>query len=137
MSPEITGSIIDLAIAKGALDCWIVNYTGKKNRTGSIINLLCEIKDKDKFVRLILENTSSLGLRIKEVDRFETDRNFVDFDSTLGIVKVKFKYIDGKIYSFKVEHDDILKISQNSGISLYMASKKLDYEINNKYNTFS
>lgn len=137
MSPEITGSIIDLAIAKGALDCWIVNYTGKKNRIGSIINLLCEIKDKDKFVRLILENTSSLGLRIKEVDRFETDRNFVDFDSTLGIVKVKFKYIDGKIYSFKVEHDDILKISQNSGISLYMVSKKLDYEINNKYNTFS
>jgi hypothetical protein len=137
MSPEITGSIIDLAIAKGALDCWIVNYTGKKNRTGIIINLLCEINDKDKFVRLILENTSSLGLRLKEVDRFETDRNFVDFDSTLGIVKVKFKYIDGKIYSFKVEHDDILKISQKSGISLHMVSKKLDYEINNKYNSFS
>ena len=76
MSPEIIGSVIEQAIEDGALDCWTNNYTGKKSRSGIIISLLCEIEDKNKFIRFILKNTSSLGLRSVEIDRFEVDRNF-------------------------------------------------------------
>lgn len=137
MSPEIIGSVIEQAIENGALDCWTNNYTGKKNRSGIIISLLCEIEDKNKFIRFILENTSSLGLRSVEIDRFEVDRNFEDFNSTLGKVSVKFKYIDGNIYSYKVEYEDILKISKKFDISAHIVTKKLDYEINSKYNIFS
>lgn len=137
MSPEIIGSVIEQAIEDGALDCWTNNYTGKKNRSGIIISLLCEIEDKNKFIRFILENTSSLGLRSVEIDRFEVDRNFEDFNSTLGKVSVKFKYIDGNIYSYKVEYEDILKISKKFDIAAHIVTKKLDYEINSKYNIFS
>ena len=137
MSPEIIGSVIEQAIENGALDCWTNNYTGKKNRSGIIISLLCEIEDKNKFIRFILENTSSLGLRSVEIDRFEVDRNFEDFNSTLGKVSVKFKYIDGNIYSYKVEYEDILKISKKFDIAAHIVTKKLDYEINSKYNIFS
>ena len=137
MSPEIIGSVIEQAIEDGALDCWTNNYTGKKNRSGIIISLLCEIEDKNKFIRFILKNTSSLGLRSVEIDRFEVDRNFEDFNSTLGKVSVKFKYIDGNIYSYKVEYEDILKISKKFDISAHIVTKKLDYEINSKYNIFS
>ena len=137
MSPEIIGSVIEQAIEGGALDCWTNNYTGKKNRSGIIISLLCEIEDKNKFIRFILKNTSSLGLRSVEIDRFEVDRNFEDFNSTLGKVSVKFKYIDGNIYSYKVEYEDILKISKKFDISAHIVTKKLDYEINSKYNIFS
>lgn len=137
MSPEIIGSVIEQAIEDGALDCWTNNYTGKKNRSGIIISLLCEIEDKNKFIRFILKNTSSLGLRSVEIDRFEVDRNFEDFNSTLGKVSVKFKYIDGNIYSYKVEYEDILKISKKFDIAAHIVTKKLDYEINSKYNIFS
>ena len=136
MSPEATGSIIDFAIDEGALDCWIINYNGKKNRPGNLINLLCETKDKDKFVKFILEHTTSLGLRVREIERYETEREFEEYNSSLGIVKIKFKYIDGKIHSFKVEHDDILKISYNTGLPVHKISNKLDYEINKKYDLF-
>jgi len=136
MSPEATGSIIDFAIDEGALDCWIINYNGKKNRPGNLINLLCETKDKDKFVKFILEHTTSLGLRVSEIERYETEREFEEYNSSLGIVKIKFKYIDGKIHSFKVEHDDILKISYNTGLPVHKISNKLDYEINKKYDLF-
>ena len=137
MSPEIIGSVIEQAIEDGALDCWTNNYTGKKSRSGIIISLLCEIEDKNKFIRFILKNTSSLGLRSVEIDRFEVDRNFEDFNSTLGKVSVKFKYIDGNIYSYKVEYEDILKISKKFHIAAHIVTKKLDYEINSKYNIFS
>ncbi|MFL2653242.1 MAG: nickel pincer cofactor biosynthesis protein LarC [Dehalococcoidia bacterium] len=137
MSPEIIGSVIEQAIEDGALDCWTNNYTGKKSRSGIIISLLCEIEDKNKFIRFILKNTSSLGLRSVEIDRFEVDRNFEDFNSTLGKVSVKFKYIDGNIYSYKVEYEDILKISKKFDIAAHIVTKKLDYEINSKYNIFS
>ncbi|MAU23900.1 MAG: TIGR00299 family protein [Chloroflexi bacterium] len=137
MSPEIIGSVIEQAIEDGALDCWTNNYTGKKSRSGIIISLLCEIEDKNKFIRFILKNTSSLGLRSVEIDRFEVDRNFEDFNSTLGKVSVKFKYIDGNIYSYKVEYEDILKISKKFDIAAHIVTRKLDYEINSKYNIFS
>jgi len=137
MSPEITGSIIDLAIDQGALDCWIINYNGKKSRPGNLINLLCETKDKDKFVKFILEHTTSLGLRVSEVDRYETDRTFEEYSSSLGMLKIKFKYIDEKKHSFKVEYDDILKISRKTGLPVNTISKKLEYEINKKYDLFS
>jgi hypothetical protein len=137
MSPELTGAFINQANERGALDCWIVNYTGKKNRSGQIIQLLCEEEDKNKFTKFIIENTSSLGLRSTYVDRYETQREFDEFSSSMGIVKVKFKYIDGKVQSYKIEHDDIMEISKNFNISPHIASKKLDIEINNKYNIFS
>ena len=137
MSPEITATIINQAIEKGALDCWIVNYTGKKNRSGHIIKLLCEKENKNDFIKFILENTSSLGLRSVEVDRYETPREFEDFNSSMGKVNIKFKYINGIIHSYKVEHEDIMKISNKFNISPHIVSKKLDIEINNKYNIFS
>tara|TARA_Y100000766_G_C18903780_1_gene604733 strand:+ start:1724 stop:2908 length:1185 start_codon:yes stop_codon:yes gene_type:complete len=137
MSPEITATIINKSIEQGALDCWIENYTGKKNRSGHIIKLLCELEDKNKFTKFILENTSSLGLRATMIERYETQRNLEEFISSMGKVNVKFKYIEGIIHSYKVEHEDIMNISSKLSISPHIVSKKLEIEINNKYNIFS
>ena len=41
------------------------------------------------------------------------------------------------IYSYKVEYEDILKISKKFDIAAHIVTRKLDYEINSKYNIFS
>ena len=48
------GNFINLSISEGALDCWISTYTGKKNRLGNIINILCDDSEKEKFINLII-----------------------------------------------------------------------------------
>ncbi len=96
-----------------------------------------ENEDKNKFTKFILENTSSLGLRATMIERYETQRNLEEFISSMGKVNVKFKYIEGIIHSYKVEHEDIMNISSKLSISPHIVSKKLEIEINNKYNIFS
>tara|TARA_Y100001970_G_scaffold254613_1_gene330514 strand:- start:87 stop:1268 length:1182 start_codon:yes stop_codon:yes gene_type:complete len=137
MSPEITGSLIDQAHSQGALDCWISNYYGKKNRPGMTFHILCENTDRDKFSNFILENTSSLGFRIINIEREETERSIEEFNSSFGKIKIKFKHLDNKPYSFKVEYDDILEISVRTGLSPTIITKQLDFEINKKYKFFS
>ena len=93
MSPEIAGSLIDQAHSLGALDCWISNYYGKKNRPGMTFHILCENIDRDKFSSFIFENTSSLGFRVIQIEREETERSTEELDSSFGKIKIKFKYL--------------------------------------------
>ena len=137
MSPEITGSLIDQAHSLGALDCWISNYYGKKNRPGMTFHILCENIDRDKFSSFIFENTSSLGFRVIQIEREETERSIEELDSSFGKIKIKFKYLNSKPYSFKVEYDDILEISKRTGMPPFIITKQLDLEINKKYKFFS
>ena len=100
-------------------------------------HILCENTDRDKFSNFILENTSSLGFRIINIEREETERSIEEFNSSFGKIKIKFKHLDNKPYSFKVEYDDILEISVRTGLSPTIITKQLDFEINKKYKFFS
>ena len=137
MSPEITGSLIDQAISLGALDCWISSYYGKKNRPGMTFHILCENIDREKFSNFIFENTSSLGFRVNHIEREESERTVEEFNSSFGKIKIKYKYLNDKPYTFKVEYDDIIEISKRTGMSYAIITKQLDFEINKKYKFFS
>ena len=137
MSPEITGSLIDQAITLGALDCWISSYYGKKNRPGMTFHILCENIDREKFSNFIFENTSSLGFRVNHIEREESERTVEEFNSSFGKIKIKYKYLNDKPYTFKVEYDDIIEISKRTGMSYAIITKQLDFEINKKYKFFS
>tara|TARA_B110000438_G_scaffold296622_1_gene341602 strand:+ start:1289 stop:2473 length:1185 start_codon:yes stop_codon:yes gene_type:complete len=133
MSPEFIGNFINLSISEGALDCWVSSYTGKKNRLGNNINILCNENEKDKFINLIIKETSSLGVRSSLVERYEAKRKIEKFKSSLGYIQVKLKYFDGQLHSVKPEFDDLKKISQLKGYSIYNITNIIIKEINDKY----
>jgi hypothetical protein len=133
MSPEFIGDFINLSISKGALDCWISTYTGKKNRLGNNINILCTESDKDKFINLIISETSSLGVRSSLVERYEAKRKIEIFKSSYGNIQIKLKYFNGELHSVKPEFDDLKKISLLKKASISSVSNIINKEINYKY----
>jgi len=133
MSPEFIGDFINLSISKGALDCWISTYTGKKNRLGNNINILCTETDKDKFINLIISETSSLGVRSSLVERYEAKRKIEIFKSSYGNIQIKLKYFNGELHSVKPEFDDLKKISLLKKASISSVSNIINKEINYKY----
>tara|TARA_B110000263_G_scaffold200753_1_gene180042 strand:+ start:2781 stop:3959 length:1179 start_codon:yes stop_codon:yes gene_type:complete len=133
MSPEFIGNFIDLSISEGALDCWISTYTGKKNRLGNNINILCNENEKEKFINLIINETTSLGVRSTLVERYEAKRKIEKFKSSFGPIQVKLKYFNDQLHSVKPEFDDLKKISQLEGSSIYNINNIINNEINDKY----
>ena len=100
-------------------------------------HILCENIDREKFSNFIFENTSSLGFRVNHIEREESERTVEEFNSSFGKIKIKYKYLNDKPYTFKVEYDDIIEISKRTGMSYAIITKQLDFEINKKYKFFS
>jgi len=93
MNPEIYGYLMDRLFESGALDvCWIPLYM-KKNRPGTMLQVLSPIQRKDALIQKILEETTTLGVRYHELNRRTLHREVVQVESRFGTVSVK-KAID-------------------------------------------
>ena len=55
---------------------------------------------------VLFNETFTLGIRIRSVDRIEAKREIRKFDSTLGVVNVKISFHAGKLLSVSPEYED-------------------------------
>ena len=133
MTPEHLGRFIDYSISMGALDTWITPYYGKKNRLGHKLSLLCNESDSEKFSNLIIDQTSSLGIRLFRIERLVADREIRNFNSTMGKIKIKLKFHNNELHSVKPEFEDINRISNETGRSIISINKEIEYEINKDF----
>lgn len=61
----------------------------KKNRSGLLVNVLCLMEDKNKFLTIIFEESSSIGVRISTVNRAALVRKFITLDTIYGDIQAK------------------------------------------------
>lgn len=89
MNPEIFGFLMDRLFEDGALDvCWIPVFM-KKNRPGTMIQVLCRKNRKTAVINRILSETTSLGVRYYNVHRAQLAREQVVLESIYGSVEAK------------------------------------------------
>lgn len=118
MNPEILGYLREKLIELGALDAWFTSVHMKKGRPGTQLSMLCRPNNVPYFSKLIMRESSTLGIRIHSVNRYEADREIITIESSLGSVKVKLKSIDGSVVSVSPEYDDCKSIAEKSGMML-------------------
>ena len=53
----------------GALDCWFTPIQMKKNRPATMISILCDDEKKEDLLDLLYTETSTLGVRVSNVER--------------------------------------------------------------------
>jgi hypothetical protein len=96
MTGELLGYVQERLFAAGAADVWFTPIFMKKNRPATMLSLLCAVEVEEAIVRLLLEETSTLGVRVREVRRHEAQRETFEFESSLGPAAVKVKRLPGK-----------------------------------------
>ena len=69
LSPQVVARIMELAIAKGALDVMCIPVTMKKSRAGSLLMVLCESKDAAALEELLFRETSTRDIRVRKEKR--------------------------------------------------------------------
>lgn len=89
MTGEETGYATELLMKEGALDVFTTPVGMKKSRPGILITCLCRPEDKEKFAKLIFENTTTIGIRYYLKDRFVLNRREETVTSKYGDVKIK------------------------------------------------
>ncbi|MBR3082065.1 MAG: nickel pincer cofactor biosynthesis protein LarC [Clostridiales bacterium] len=89
MTGEETGYATELLMKEGALDVFTTPVGMKKSRPGILITCLCRPEDKEKFAKLIFENTTTIGIRYCLKDRFVLNRREETVTTKYGDVRIK------------------------------------------------
>ncbi len=75
-SPEVIGYAMERLLAAGALDVTVTPLLMKKNRPGSMLTVIATPADQEALARIVLAETSTLGLRIYTAERRVQPRQF-------------------------------------------------------------
>ena len=117
-TPELLAYAQERLFEIGARDVWFTPIQMKKNRPATMLSALVPVDLEDKAARLILRETSTLGVRVRPVSRYEADRKIVTVTTTLGQVSVKAKIMDGGVIAVTPEYEDCRTIALDKGMPL-------------------
>jgi len=78
----------------------------KKGRPGLLLGALCVPARRDQVARVLLTETSTLGVRFTAVERQALQRELVPVETRYGTVLVKVARLDGKVVNAQPEYDD-------------------------------
>ncbi|MEO8623395.1 MAG: nickel pincer cofactor biosynthesis protein LarC [bacterium] len=115
MSPEYLAGVADRARAEGALDVLLVQTTMKKGRAGTRIEVLCRPLDAEKFERLLLTETTSIGVRRSDASRVALARSEVTVEVLGHPVRLKVVTLPAGGTRSKPEFDDVQRVALATG----------------------
>lgn len=118
MTGELAGYMLEILLESGALDAFYTPVYMKKNRPGIHLTVLCNEANLSLIERLILKETSTIGIRKYPVERTCMHRHFKKITTPLGDVTIKVSQ-HGDIKRETPEYEDVKKIARESGKSLW------------------
>ena len=128
MNPEIFGYLMDRLFEDGALDVFWIPIYMKKNRPGTMVQVLCHHSMKDAIIARLLSETTTAGVRFHEMHRQILEREQISVQTTFGEVKVKrIKTLDGST-RLVPEYDDCRKIALKQGIPIREVYKTIEID---------
>ena len=118
MSSELLGYAQEALFAAGVADVWFTPIQAKKNRPGVMVSVLCAEALESRVVDILLRETSTLGVRVRDVGRYEAERDVFEFDSSLGRAAVKVKRLPGEPARVAPEYEVCRRIAQEHKLAL-------------------
>jgi uncharacterized protein (TIGR00299 family) protein len=115
LSPEILGATQEQLLRRGALDVFFTPVQMKKNRPGTLLTVLCDQAKLTEIQTLILRETSTFGVRFREVKRKTLNRQTVTVETEFGPIRVKLGLFGTEIVQVSPEFEDCRAISLEQG----------------------
>ncbi|MFZ6031434.1 MAG: nickel pincer cofactor biosynthesis protein LarC [Chloroflexota bacterium] len=105
-NPEIFGYLMEKLLAAGALDVFFTPIQMKKNRPATLLSALCRPPDVDRLEAILLNETSTLGIRRQWVERRCLERSSETVQTRYGPVRIKIARLPGGTTKSAPEYDD-------------------------------
>ena len=130
---ETLGYVQENLLKMGARDVWFTPIQMKKNRPGIALSCLIDESDKTRIADFIMYETSTLGIRVRSVERIEAERVVERFVASVGEVGIKLKKKDGVVVSVSPEYEDCRKIAMKSNLPFQRVYALVQKEAENSY----
>ncbi len=118
---DMTGEAIAFAMEKlmseGALDVYSTPIQMKKGRPGICLSCLCHPQDTCRMEDLMLQHTTTLGVRRAVMDRRIVSRKSRYVSTPYGQISMKFAEC-GDVVRYKPEYEDAARAARENRVSL-------------------
>jgi uncharacterized protein (TIGR00299 family) protein len=116
MNPEFYDHVFRRLFGAGALDVYLVPIYMKKTRPANVLTVLAEPKDKRKLISIILDETTTFGLRTYLAEKIMLSRKTITVRTKFGQVKVKIAFTGKSVKTIAPEYDDCRRVAEEKGV---------------------
>ncbi len=102
-------------LAHGALDVFYVPIYMKKNRPAYLLRVLCRADQRTALESIIFKNTTTIGIRVQEMQRTKLPRQVVSLETPWGRADVKYCTHNDETYCYP-ENDSVSALARKNRI---------------------
>lgn len=118
MNPELYEHVIERLLEGGALDAFLTPIVMKKSRPAVLLSALAPADRQAELLRLLFLETTTLGVRAREVARYCLEREWMPVSTAFGEVRVKLGRLEGEVVTISPEYEDCRRAARESGAPL-------------------
>jgi uncharacterized protein (DUF111 family) len=90
----------------------------KKNRPGTLLTIVAPPPARERLTATVFRETTTIGVRYREMDRECLDRETVDVETPLGAVRFKIARRGREVLNAAPEFEDCVRIADSTGRAL-------------------
>jgi len=125
MNPQVYEYVMEKLFKAGALDVFLTQVMMKKGRPGIKLSVLCKDADKERLIKIMMKETTTIGLRFYEVKRRILQREIKLLDTEFGKVRVKFSRLEDEILKATPEYEDCKRIAKKLNVPLIEVMRRI------------
>ena len=133
MNGELLGYVQERLLAIGARDVWFTPIQMKKNRPAVTLSVIASADMEAAAVELIMRETSTLGVRVRPLERIEAGREVMRIDTSLGSAAVKLKCLNDAVVSVAPEYEDARRIALERRLPLQQVYAAIQREADERF----
>jgi pyridinium-3,5-bisthiocarboxylic acid mononucleotide nickel chelatase len=117
-SPELLGGLLEQLLEHGALDAWVAPVTMKKSRPGHLLSALVPAELQEPLCRRVFAESTTLGIRVRPVERVALERRVQQVQTRYGPVRVKLGLLGVEVMNAAPEYEDCRARAKEHGVSV-------------------
>jgi len=103
-------------LAAGAFDCYARNCLGKKGRPAMELVVHLPESVRESVLSVVFAHSSTLGVRISDVERVVLQREFKQVSTRYGDVTIKLGYFSDRVVSAEPEFEECVALADAAGV---------------------
>jgi len=114
LNPQIYEYLMERLQRAGAIEVYLTPIIMKKGRPAITVTVLARAEHSARLTRVLFEETSTLGVRVRDVNRVVLPRTLQSVSTPWGRVRVKATRHDGR-EELRAEYEDCRNLAETSG----------------------
>ncbi len=123
MNPQLIGVLFNDLLDVGALDVFTTPVQMKKQRSGTLLTVLCHPGKRNEIIDLIFRESTTFGIREHMTQRTILARRHIHVKTRYGKVRVKVGTWKGRDITFSPEFEDCVRCAAQHKVPIRLVNE--------------